>query len=284
MSIPAQPRPRLPVELEREIFELSAHTHPVGVPTLLLVARRVKIWLEPILYRTLIVCERRGFYLESPPMITLRKLVELVDSRPATFFHEHVRNLYCDTMPGYSTTVILRKCSGTQNLYLSTASVAEYLSELAEMPLRRLAIWLREDLFESSYSTRALSSITHLHLHDNWMYFTADDHKQFAGLATIPCITHLSFSELGCQYPALFAYALEHCPHLKVLVLVCSELEDLDGELDTTFAHDSRFVQLLVDDYRGDWEKGALGGEDYWSRADVIVRERQLRKSTAQSE
>ena len=36
--------PRLPVELERKVFELAAHSRPKSIPTLLLVAHRVKIW------------------------------------------------------------------------------------------------------------------------------------------------------------------------------------------------------------------------------------------------
>ncbi|KAJ7121829.1 hypothetical protein C8R43DRAFT_1136349 [Mycena crocata] len=45
--------PVLPVELEREIFEIAAHSRPRSVPTLVLVASRVKVWVEPFLYRTI---------------------------------------------------------------------------------------------------------------------------------------------------------------------------------------------------------------------------------------
>ncbi|KAJ7048236.1 hypothetical protein C8F01DRAFT_1193550 [Mycena amicta] len=45
--------PRLPPELEREIFQTTALLH--SAPPLLRVARRVLIWVEPLLYRVLII-------------------------------------------------------------------------------------------------------------------------------------------------------------------------------------------------------------------------------------
>ncbi|KAF7346795.1 hypothetical protein MSAN_01818100 [Mycena sanguinolenta] len=43
--------PALPLELEREIFELVAKLHPKTIPTLMCVCRRVHVWLAPFLYR-----------------------------------------------------------------------------------------------------------------------------------------------------------------------------------------------------------------------------------------
>lgn len=37
-------QPVFPMDLEREIFETAALLHPRGIPTLLLVARRVLVW------------------------------------------------------------------------------------------------------------------------------------------------------------------------------------------------------------------------------------------------
>ncbi|TFK64263.1 hypothetical protein BDN72DRAFT_277948 [Pluteus cervinus] len=49
---PSTPVPRLPPELECLIFQLAAHARKWGIPKLMLVARRVHIWTEPILYST----------------------------------------------------------------------------------------------------------------------------------------------------------------------------------------------------------------------------------------
>ncbi|KAJ7629850.1 hypothetical protein B0H17DRAFT_1091096 [Mycena rosella] len=47
--------PALPPELERQIFEICALFRPVSIPKLMLVAWRVKQWIEPILYRTVVI-------------------------------------------------------------------------------------------------------------------------------------------------------------------------------------------------------------------------------------
>jgi hypothetical protein len=36
--------PLLPVELEKEIFQMAAYSRPLSIPRLMLVAHRVKIW------------------------------------------------------------------------------------------------------------------------------------------------------------------------------------------------------------------------------------------------
>ncbi|KAJ6550049.1 hypothetical protein B0H19DRAFT_1160293 [Mycena capillaripes] len=43
----------LPPELERLIFEIAALESPKSMPALILVARRVQIWIEPLLYGVL---------------------------------------------------------------------------------------------------------------------------------------------------------------------------------------------------------------------------------------
>jgi hypothetical protein len=39
--------PRLPAELEQVIFETTAHIRPLSIPTLMLIAWRVKKWFVP---------------------------------------------------------------------------------------------------------------------------------------------------------------------------------------------------------------------------------------------
>ncbi|KAJ7826702.1 hypothetical protein B0H14DRAFT_2816723 [Mycena olivaceomarginata] len=47
----ASASPMLPLELEREIFEIYALSWPKLIPKLMLVAKCVKEWVEPLLYR-----------------------------------------------------------------------------------------------------------------------------------------------------------------------------------------------------------------------------------------
>ncbi|KAJ6543046.1 hypothetical protein B0H19DRAFT_1172653 [Mycena capillaripes] len=50
MADPVFSEPRLPPELEVLIFETAALSHPAAIPKLMLIAHRVKHWVEPLLY------------------------------------------------------------------------------------------------------------------------------------------------------------------------------------------------------------------------------------------
>ncbi|KAJ7785183.1 hypothetical protein DFH07DRAFT_763788 [Mycena maculata] len=90
--------PRLPPELEREIFELAIFLHLDTMPALLLVARRVYTWLKPLLYQVVALytpADDPPPEDESVPMSTvfqgrLYTFFKLMESKPASFFHEHV--------------------------------------------------------------------------------------------------------------------------------------------------------------------------------------------------
>ncbi|KAJ6534252.1 hypothetical protein B0H19DRAFT_1185616 [Mycena capillaripes] len=49
--------PRLPPELECRIFEAVALAHPTKIPQLMLVAWRVKEWVEPLLYHVIFLTD-----------------------------------------------------------------------------------------------------------------------------------------------------------------------------------------------------------------------------------
>ncbi|KAF7304576.1 hypothetical protein HMN09_00860300 [Mycena chlorophos] len=53
--------PRLPLELEREIFELSAWHDKPTMLVLILVASRVRVWIEPLLHRVIRIRTREQF-------------------------------------------------------------------------------------------------------------------------------------------------------------------------------------------------------------------------------
>ncbi|KAJ6516533.1 hypothetical protein C8R47DRAFT_1063238 [Mycena vitilis] len=61
--LPNMQTQRLPAELERYVFEQVALSRTVAIPRLLRVAQRVKIWIEPLLYRTIVVNTRSKRWL-----------------------------------------------------------------------------------------------------------------------------------------------------------------------------------------------------------------------------
>ncbi|KAJ7150449.1 hypothetical protein C8R43DRAFT_1127927 [Mycena crocata] len=266
--------PHLPVELERGIFELAAETHLPGCAGLLLVAQRVKIWIEPILYRTLLVCETADGK-SRPPWITPRTLLELLHSRPATFFHDHVRNMFCTGTTKSVSEVILRKCSGTHNLYFLDDTFPTHLPLLAAMAPQRLYVSCLSTLFSSArvdFHHPLFMRVTHFEA--NLLDFIYDE--PWAGLGALPCLTHLAVSDVTT--PVQIKDALTHCKSLVLLVVLYNGDDPVDAELAALFAHEPRFVQLAVYSDMENWKVGALGGEDHWSRAEAIVRGRQLRK------
>ncbi|KAJ7884140.1 hypothetical protein B0H14DRAFT_2700915, partial [Mycena olivaceomarginata] len=74
----------LPTELEREVFETAALMHPRTIPTLLRVAKRVLIWIEPFLYRVIRLND------DNPHVYTA--LLRAIKAKPPDFFHDAIRH------------------------------------------------------------------------------------------------------------------------------------------------------------------------------------------------
>ncbi|KAJ7116224.1 hypothetical protein C8R43DRAFT_1137901 [Mycena crocata] len=161
--------PSLPLDLERTIFEIAALSRPVAIPELMRVAWRVKTWVEPLLYRSLVVCEKDRRYLVSGfPACDVSRFMHLL--RTKSFIGDSVRNLMLDIPTGnasaynpsiFSTlrqliielagrdssdmqliTKVLSACCRVEKLYITSPSI-EYpildaLSSIPVIPLRYL--------------------------------------------------------------------------------------------------------------------------------------------------
>ncbi|KAJ7137585.1 hypothetical protein C8R43DRAFT_1238862 [Mycena crocata] len=106
----------LPLDLERHIFELCAHWRPVSIPTLMLVAWRVKVWVEPILYRTLLVTNDDP--IAGYPRFTAERVRSVLESRAPTFLRSCVRNVYLDDVGDATMELVLSQCTGVENLWI----------------------------------------------------------------------------------------------------------------------------------------------------------------------
>ncbi|KAJ7128812.1 hypothetical protein C8R43DRAFT_1027226 [Mycena crocata] len=273
---PAGFNPLFPPELEREIFEIAAREHLPGISVLLLVAHRVRIWIEPILYETLMFCYPLGAGL---PVISSKGILQLLDSRPASFFHDSVRQLLCADPTQLELETILAKCSGAHNIYIPGSSRLTFLSLLKQMAPRRLHVTSLFHLFLPvlvDYSLPLFARLTHLDL-SHWDFLPESPNP-----AALPCLTHLAVQGPTASGHTAIERALADCPHLRVLLVIRLNATAVNHELSAHFAHDLRFVQMLVPDPIADWKSGAMGGEDCWSKADAIVRERKLSRITSQ--
>ncbi|KAJ7200154.1 hypothetical protein GGX14DRAFT_466912, partial [Mycena pura] len=279
--------PAFPEDLERCIFESAAIFHTDCIPALLLVARRIKRWIEPLFHKVVTIY--------GLPRKTARKpntnfrhsvpaFYSLIKSKPASFFPDNVRLV---GVPIAEILAALAACNAITSLALFDVSCvkgdghAALLELLGTFPLKRLSArenyWLCPGGWDFGHPLFA--HITHLDL-------PGDLDRQgakWASFALIPRLTHLSFSE-DTSLPecsrSIFPAILEHCKSLQVLAMLFSSPALLKFcVLNTNLqpsAFDPRVVLLTVADRQADWETGARGGDDYW-----IIAERLVDKQTS---
>ncbi|KAJ7176971.1 hypothetical protein C8R46DRAFT_1346886 [Mycena filopes] len=251
--------PVFPPELEREIFEITATVYRTSIPRLILVAHRVLTWIEPLLYTVVAVDERST------------KLTHSLLHKPP-HFHNAVRHL---SLPAYSRMKegleVLALCPGIVNFAATTGLNGAVLEILDKLQIQRLACSLH-DLFDPSpidLTHRAFSSLTHLEL------FAFDENEfddvleLLPELPALPALTHLCLDS-DIERDDLLA-VLARCPRLHLLLVTWSE-EDCDYDrICFHDVYDVRFVIGKHGDYWREWEAGARGFPDNWTRATEFV-------------
>jgi hypothetical protein len=207
------PIPYLPLELEREIFEMTAISHPRSIPKMMFVAWRVHpmvrpvalysdylttldiLRVEPFLYRIILLSRRRT--VQHWPCITVDILHGLISQRPPSFFETSVHHLLIDDMTEDSfdpapLRTIGSACCGVTDLFLNL-SISPLMPFVHGMnSLRRLGISL-ETLFGGvtfDFTQSAFTNITHLEIFDQKNIDIS------LSLAPLRNLTHLSGIQL----------------------------------------------------------------------------------------
>ncbi|KAJ7670067.1 hypothetical protein DFH06DRAFT_1179928 [Mycena polygramma] len=276
--------PTLPADMERLIFETAAILWPRLIPTLMLVACRVKLWVEPILYRTLIVATslsdlEERIQEETPPFIIESSvLLPLIHTKSPSFFKGCVRHLLLAQMTVKDAAVILSACSNVQNLWLQVWAPA-IIPQLT-LPLKRLHSWLSA-LFGAGhpdFTHRMFASITHLEIFDTAVDI---DKRVWSALTLLPSLTHLVVHNDDEYLPMGFSL-LRPLTSLRVIVLL---LERADWEVGVPdfcdvpeLAQDPRFVIIRCPMQLDEWILGAQNGRDYWLRAEDFIAKRTSRE------
>ncbi|KAF8216913.1 hypothetical protein K438DRAFT_2007653 [Mycena galopus ATCC 62051] len=261
-----------PSELEREIFETTAACFPGFIPTLLRVCRRSHIWIEPLLYRIVILSDTRA---------NSAALLSILASKTPTFLHNAVRHILIQNYSGTVDSVLdslIEKCSGTVNLSTDTQLDPEHM----KMCLQKLALTMpSEKSTWAGFAHPLFVSITHLDLYqgytrDQWAW------RDWSGLASLPVLTHLALSQSIAS--EIISQVVVECPRLVVIVVVIYAWQ---RDTARAFAEnlpfvDPRVVVLLMSSmsYEADWEIGARGGNDFWARAGAFLQ----RKRTGEIE
>ncbi|KAF8186527.1 hypothetical protein K438DRAFT_1835762 [Mycena galopus ATCC 62051] len=272
--------PALPPELERAIFEICATVSWSLIPKFMLVAWRVKTWLEPLLYRTIVVGSQLDPFSEKydGPVfpIACDALMSLINSKDPTFFRDSVCHLYLAHHIAEEEAIILSACSGIEDLWL--AAQTSVIVPQFKLSLKRLHCTL-ETMFGSSdvdFTNQFFFSITHLEI------FNVPDNvdvEVWSALTRLPHLTHLAFND--DDYIPMCAALLPSWESLRVLVILLSANQNTNiGSVllhqygATGLAQDPRFVVIVCSAYLEDWIKGAHIGCDYWSQAEDFIAKR----------
>ncbi|KAJ7175000.1 hypothetical protein C8R43DRAFT_596341 [Mycena crocata] len=264
--------PVLPVELEREIFEMVARSRLQTIPTLMLVASRVKIWVEPLLYRTLLVTDAPGPFpaeKEKIPVLAWETCQSIFSNKPISFLNHSVRNVFLYISDDMDLTWFLNTCSQIENLFIHGSHSRQHLPAIAPLPIKQLQCSLHRlfPLSRINFTHPLFSHLTHL-FDCGGIYHTIN----WSGLAVIPHLTHLAFCNI--QYIPFFLGFFDTCKSLRVLVYVDEERKVMSHDVDIRLAEDSRFVAMISVDICEDWVMGEHTGVDFWSKAEDFIARR----------
>ncbi|KAJ6600215.1 hypothetical protein B0H10DRAFT_2083383 [Mycena sp. CBHHK59/15] len=255
--------PVFPVDLEREIFETTALMHPKIIPKLLLVARRIHIRIEPLLYRVL----HLGIYDLMPDIF-----LTTTKTKPPGFFHGAVRQMYLESSISWSQAdvqEVLSLCSGLVPLEIVGKFVnPRILRSLGQMRLQRLSVRL-EALFGGNscidLTHPLFDSITHLDIYDE-----IGEKRILTRISALPALTHLCFNEEVAW--GIIRAVLRDCPRLELLANFCSFPGDVFRErAQDPPVRDVRFVMGMYADHWIDYDVGVKGLSDFWSVLDDFV-------------
>ncbi|KAJ7925540.1 hypothetical protein B0H13DRAFT_1974658 [Mycena leptocephala] len=249
--------PRLPPELEQIVFEFAALSHPTTIPKFMQVASRIKIWVEPLLYRTVLVCTRQARRTSRSLQIPGFPACP-VSTKPRVFLQQSVKHLFLDEsvfeLEADTVQTVLSVCTRVVNLFVSCLSSTQALDLLAGFQcLRRLTIDVSDFMSVCAIDgTAFLHTLTHLQLHN-----------------TTSCLTHVAFdSQLphGGFYTAL-------CSRARFQCIVCLNLEAYEIEAVAPLAEDDdRFVCIEQNiPFREDWLRETDGGQDFWAVAEAFI-------------
>nr|GAT52462.1 predicted protein [Mycena chlorophos] len=257
----------LPPELEHHIFELAARSWAICIPRLVLVAWRVKEWVEPLLYRTLLFCPRS--YTDIPSCST-QTFQQLLDAKSSDYLALNVHNLLLWDINMNDVPPILECLTGLRNIFLFPDN---YRGESFTIHCKRNGqlrhLYCTSSNLEPTFDDAIFSRLTHLEL------FTGipDNPNAVHTLASLPSLSHLALDKV--LVPDRLQ-ALLHVPLSETrlrTVVILANVED-GTALDHILKTDMRLVVLGPFKYIQDWVHGVTLGVDFWTRADDWIAKR----------
>ncbi|KAJ7069155.1 hypothetical protein C8F01DRAFT_1111700 [Mycena amicta] len=182
--------PKLPPELERKIFELAAvDDEPKGwsrqnasdtMLVLPLVCQRARAWIEPLIYKRISLLQT----FNGVPTVPL--FLETLDTRPASFFAQHVKVVYLNyTMTLPTVQRVLSVCTNAVSVgcHQSYSKIAHLL---VKMPLQRLMV---ADIDFSAKYPPWTHTLTHLGISASIPHDEASLKALFSALPSVTAFT-----------------------------------------------------------------------------------------------
>ncbi|KAJ7150181.1 hypothetical protein C8R46DRAFT_498307 [Mycena filopes] len=251
--------PLLPIELQREIFEMAIRTSykdAVVKLNLSLVAHHVHFWVDQVFYES----------VEISNSAEVAPFFKLVNSKPAGFFTTAVKalSLYYISEPDLDR--VLAICPRIQ--LLSCALLLPLPPRLNSLPLRRLCLDMPKSLAEimntgSAAEPAWCSTLTHLDLGFTRLPF---DMQMVPMLSRLPGLTNFALHTLLTNRPLANAVCTS-CPNLRVLVLYSMG----DDEHAAVEYRDAPKVVVVNADFLQEWDTSVQGLPDFWTEAESVV-------------
>ncbi|KAK7060001.1 hypothetical protein R3P38DRAFT_3524192 [Favolaschia claudopus] len=271
--------PCFPPELERYIFETTAHLYPGIIPRLLLVAQRVLTWIERWLHRTVLF---HGLTTKSGHGAAILRALQ-THSKPTQFFAAVVRYLFVfsyelDGFFGQYTQrewsdaeleLVFQACSGVETLALfGDIEKPKLLELLTKTTMRPWRIIMLLDLIGTTpdLSLSVFDNVTHLFLGDvNETNRILDENwGQLRNLQGLPRLTHLALYKCSTWSSTRWVSALLFgCANLHCLIIVTHDPVPVLEEM-----NDSRLS--IVIDRRPLFD--APDEADGWAHIDGAIR------------
>ncbi|TFK73873.1 hypothetical protein BDN72DRAFT_834203 [Pluteus cervinus] len=269
-----QTYPRLPPEIEIEIFIVAFDTQKKHRTTLLCVAKRVRDWLIPLIYNTIVIDLN---YTGGPMLSALQQ------------YGHHVQQVFAHQYPSESEqTDLFTYCPNIWNLGLwCTGTLSEAVYKLKG--LRRLALdfygfeSLREEEHDGTVQPSIPIDIQKVAWFSNITHLVTSEITTIASsipLRRLPNLTH--FMILSLTPRDVLRHILQSYPKLKVVVWLLGHVTDenkvfvLDSHSDDAPKINDKRIVTMNARFSENWIRAAKGDleKDLWVIAERTVEER----------
>ncbi|TFK65744.1 hypothetical protein BDN72DRAFT_900441 [Pluteus cervinus] len=282
------PNPHFPPELEQEIFVYAVQNRIQDATNLFLVAKRVQEWLLPVVFKVVIVYDKRLFPIRFNDLSQFKSYGRYIehlllssdfqtDHRPQILQQSLAQcpNITNLALTWFRPQIPLESLTSLSHLTCLCIAADYLVCRIADIHqdvrnINEIAVALTHSCTSITSSPALFPKITHLEA------FGARWRRQHGDLFLtmlayhFPGVTHISHN----QTPFV-ELTLQKFKELKALVWWDSFGDELKVVEDSErHIHDERIVPL-VRDWAGDWEREARGrGMGVWSFADNILEGR----------